>query len=112
MLSGTYRVALARTDVSEKVSSPSSGFLRVMIRFHSLVTVESLLLNLCIEGWSKNTAFWDAFAAVSITDAFWDFVPCSYSSNRRLGGRSKYTFSETSARATGIRYKVPEGIYN
>jgi hypothetical protein len=35
-----YLVALARTDVSENVSSPSSGF-------HSCVTVELLLIGLC-----------------------------------------------------------------
>jgi hypothetical protein len=40
--SGTlYRVALIRTDVSEKVSSPPSVFLR-MIWLHSCITVESL----------------------------------------------------------------------
>jgi hypothetical protein len=51
MLSGTlYRVALVRSDVSEKVSSPYSVFLRV-IGFHNCFTVESLLTSLSIEGY-------------------------------------------------------------
>jgi hypothetical protein len=29
--------------------------------------------------------FLDAFTEVSIIDAFWDFVQCSSSSNRRFG---------------------------
>jgi hypothetical protein len=71
-----YRVALVRTDISENVSFPSSGFLRG-IGFHSYVTVELLLLSLSIEGysvWSKNTVHSDAFTAVSIIDAAWDYV--------------------------------------
>jgi hypothetical protein len=38
--------------------------------------------RLSIEGynlWSENTVFWEAFMVVSITDAFWDYVPCSSS---------------------------------
>jgi hypothetical protein len=62
------RVALVRTNVSENISLLSSGFLRVM-GSNICVTVESLLMSLYIEGsylWSKNTALWDAFTAVSI----------------------------------------------
>jgi hypothetical protein len=73
MPSGTlYCLALVRTDVSENILPPSSGFLTV-IGFHSCVTVESLLYSLSIEGyylWSKNTVFLNAFMAVSIIDAF------------------------------------------
>jgi hypothetical protein len=79
-----YHVAVARTDVSENVSSLSSGFLRVT-RFHSRVTVESLLLIRSIEGyylWLKDTVLWNSFTVVSIMDSFWDFVPCGSSSNR------------------------------
>jgi hypothetical protein len=43
------RVALVRADVSETASSSSSGFLRV-VRFHSCVTMESLLISLSTEG--------------------------------------------------------------
>jgi hypothetical protein len=88
MPSGTlYRVPLVRTDVSENIQPPSSGFLRV-IGFHKCVAVESLLLSLTIEEhslWSNNTVLWDAFTAVSIIDAFWDFLSCSSISNRRFG---------------------------
>jgi hypothetical protein len=45
MPSGTwYRVAVVRTDVSDKVSSLSSGFFRV-IGFYNCVTVERKLWN-------------------------------------------------------------------
>jgi hypothetical protein len=77
-------VALARTDVLENVSSPSSGVLR-LIDFHDCITVETLLLGLFIERyyyWSKNTVFWDAFTAGSIKDAFWDFVSCIIKSQK------------------------------
>jgi hypothetical protein len=47
---GTKRLAVVRTDVSEIISLPSSGFIRV-IGFHSCVTVESLLISLPIEGY-------------------------------------------------------------
>jgi hypothetical protein len=30
--------------------------------------------------------FWDTLTAVSIIDGFWDFVPCSSSSNLHFGG--------------------------
>jgi hypothetical protein len=67
MPSGTlYCVAVFRTDVSENVSSQSSGFLR-LIGFHSCV------ISLSIEGyylWSKSAAFWEAFMVVSVIDAF------------------------------------------
>jgi hypothetical protein len=68
-----YHVALVRTDVSENVSSPSSVFFGIT-GFHSCVAMESLLLNLTIEGcylWSKNAVLWSVFTAVSITDAFY-----------------------------------------
>jgi hypothetical protein len=41
-------VVLVITDVSENMSPPSSGFLKV-IGFHSCVNVESLLVNFSIE---------------------------------------------------------------
>jgi hypothetical protein len=44
-----YRVALVRPNVSENISPPSSGFLGV-IRFHSVITMETLFNNLSIEG--------------------------------------------------------------
>jgi hypothetical protein len=44
-----YRVTVAGTDVSENISLPSSGSLKV-IGFHSCITVESLLIILSIEG--------------------------------------------------------------
>jgi hypothetical protein len=48
MLSGTlYRVALVRTEVSENMSPPFSGYLR-LIEFHSYVTVESLWISLSV----------------------------------------------------------------
>jgi hypothetical protein len=34
---------------------------------------------------SKNTVLWNAFKVVSITDVFWDFIPCSFSSKRHFG---------------------------
>jgi hypothetical protein len=89
------RVAVVRTDVSENVSSLSPRFLAV-ICFHSDVTVESLLLSLFIEGhncWSKNTVFWGVFTAAPIMNAFWDFVSCIFSSNRRFGERIVSIFS-------------------
>jgi hypothetical protein len=78
-----YHIVLVRTEVSENISLPSSGFVGV-IQFHSYVSVESLLISLSIEGyslWSKNNVFWGDFTAVSVIDAFWDFVLCSSSSN-------------------------------
>jgi hypothetical protein len=48
--------------------------------------METLLIILSIEGnyfWSRNTVFWDAFTAVSIADALWDFVPCLLGRSRR-----------------------------
>jgi hypothetical protein len=45
-----YHVAVVRTDVSEKTSAPSSGFLGV-IEFHSCVTVEWLFISLSIDGY-------------------------------------------------------------
>jgi hypothetical protein len=50
-----YRVTLVRTDVSDKVSSPSLGFVSV-IGYYNSVTVEILLLDFSIERyclWSK-----------------------------------------------------------
>jgi hypothetical protein len=44
-----YRVALVITDISGNISPPSSRFLRVM-GFHNLITVESVFINLSIEG--------------------------------------------------------------
>jgi hypothetical protein len=47
--------------------APSSGFLTV-IELHNCVTLESLLIDLSIEGYyvgSKNTVFWEVFTAVS-----------------------------------------------
>jgi hypothetical protein len=77
MSSGTlYHVAVVRTNVSENISPPSSGFLRVR-GFHSCVTMESLLINLSRDGYyvgSKKTVRWDAFRAVSMIDVFWDSV--------------------------------------
>jgi hypothetical protein len=61
-----------RTDVSENISPPSSGFLKVL-RSHIYVTMESLLMSLSIEGYCvalKNTALWDAFTAVSMIEVF------------------------------------------
>jgi hypothetical protein len=49
-----YRVALVRTDVSENITPPSSGFLRVL-GLHSCVTVETLLISLSIERFHGNT---------------------------------------------------------
>jgi hypothetical protein len=54
-----YHLALDGTDVSENISPPSLGFLRV-IGFHSYVTMEPLLISLSIEEYyigSKNTVF-------------------------------------------------------
>jgi hypothetical protein len=49
MSSGTlYRVALVETDVSENLSSPSSGFLK-QIGFHNCITVGTPSLCLSIE---------------------------------------------------------------
>jgi hypothetical protein len=79
MPSGTlYSVALVITDDSENISLPSSGFFR-MIGLHTCVTVESVLINISIEGHyvgSKYTVLWDDFTAVSMKDIFWNFVPC------------------------------------
>jgi hypothetical protein len=51
MASGAlYRVVLVRTDVSENLSSRCSGFLK-LIGFHSCIAVQTLLLNLSIEGY-------------------------------------------------------------
>jgi hypothetical protein len=73
MSSGSFHlVAVVRTDVSDNISPPSSGFL-TMIGFHNCVTVGSLLISLSTEGYfigSKNTVLWDIFTAVSIPDAF------------------------------------------
>jgi hypothetical protein len=44
------RVAIARRDISENVLSPSSGLFKCLIRFHSCITAETLLLSLRIEG--------------------------------------------------------------
>jgi hypothetical protein len=73
-------VALVRTDVSEKISSPSSEFHR-LLGPHSCVTMEPLLISLSIEGYyvRSQNLFWDAFTAVSVIDFFWDFVPCGSS---------------------------------
>jgi hypothetical protein len=61
MSSGTlYHVALVRIDVLENISPPSSWILRV-IRFHSCVTVESLLISHSIEEYYvrlNNVVFW------------------------------------------------------
>jgi hypothetical protein len=81
--------SVIQTEVSENVSSPSSGFLMVK-GFHSCVTVESLLPILSTEGhylWSKNTVFWDAIKAVSIIDGVRDFVQCTSSSIQRFRER-------------------------
>jgi hypothetical protein len=43
-----YRVPVVRTDVSENISLPSSGFFRV-IGFHNCVSVEFLLIGLSTE---------------------------------------------------------------
>jgi hypothetical protein len=72
MLSGNlYREGLVRTDVSETVSSPSSGLLKA-IEFHSCVTVQPTTVDQPLQrGYhvgSKNTVLWDAFTAVSIKD--------------------------------------------
>jgi hypothetical protein len=59
------------------MSPPFSELLR-LLGFYSCVTVESLLTILSIEGYYvglRNTIFCDAFTAVLITDALWDFVP-------------------------------------
>jgi hypothetical protein len=66
-------VVLVRADILKKISPPSSGVLRV-IRFHSCVTVESLLISLSIERHyvgSKNSIFWDVFMVVSMIDIIW-----------------------------------------
>jgi hypothetical protein len=66
-----------------------------MIELHSCVTVESLLISLSIGGyylWSKNTVFWVDFTAVSIIDASWDFVLCSFHLNLRFGEHSATIF--------------------
>jgi hypothetical protein len=65
-----YRAALITTDVSENISPPSSGILKVK-EFHSCGTMEALLVSLSIGGYyagSKNTVFWDVFTAVSMID--------------------------------------------
>jgi hypothetical protein len=70
-------VALVRTFVSENISPPPSGFLSV-VGFHRCVAVASQLISLSIEGHyvvAKNTAFWEVFMAVSMTDVFWNSVP-------------------------------------
>jgi hypothetical protein len=47
-------VAVVITDASENISSPSSGFLKVIGR-HNCVTVESLLISLSIERYCVGT---------------------------------------------------------
>jgi hypothetical protein len=46
-----YPVALARTDVSENLLSPSSRFLK-LIGFHSCITMETLFLSLSVKGYN------------------------------------------------------------
>jgi hypothetical protein len=102
MSSGTlYRVAQVRTNVSENISSPSSGFLKV-ITFHSCVIMESLLVSISVEEsyvGSKNTVFWDVFTAVSVTDVFWDFVnsvvPVRTDDSKNISPPSSGFFRET-----------------
>jgi hypothetical protein len=53
----------------------------------------------CNENLKSYIAFWDAFAEVSIKNGFWDFVPCSTSSNR------------VSRSAHSPRYKVIQDIF-
>jgi hypothetical protein len=33
----------------------------------------------------KNVVFWEVFTAVTMVDAFWEFVPCTSGLNRRFG---------------------------
>jgi hypothetical protein len=78
MPSGTlYPIALVRIVVSEDIAS----IFRV-IGFHSCVTVDSLLIDLPVEGYyllSKKTVLWDAFIVASVIDALWDFIRCGSS---------------------------------
>jgi hypothetical protein len=113
-----YRVALVRSDVSENVSSSSSVFLMV-IRFHSCVTVESLLLSIPAFQHSsipafQQTVFFDhkQYRSVerrryndSVVTQLWNPITL------RDPADGDDTFSETSVRTTATRYKVPEGIY-
>jgi hypothetical protein len=67
-----HRAVLVRTDVSENILSPISGFLRA-IGLHSHISLELLLISLPIKGYYvglKNTVFWDVITAVSVVDIF------------------------------------------
>jgi hypothetical protein len=88
-----YRVALAWTDVSENVLSPSSGFFKTD-NFHRCVTVKTLLLSLPIE--------WERFHDNTSVE--------SYQLTNPQDGDS--TFSETSVQAIATRHQVQEDIFN
>jgi hypothetical protein len=105
---GTFnRVAAVRTDVSENISLVSLVFLR-LIKFHSCVALESLMISLSIDEyylWSTNTVLWDAFMAVPIIDAFWDFTPCSSSSDRRFGEHIAFRPQESYTDRTVVTWR-------
>jgi hypothetical protein len=62
----------------ENIKSYISGLCRTMFSLQKVKVALYLL-------WQTDTVLWDAFTAVSVIDAFCDFVPCSSRSNRRFG---------------------------
>jgi hypothetical protein len=72
MSSGTpYRVALVRTDVSENIASTfrvPQGDRIAQLCSHEIAVDQPFLRRYYVG--SKNSVFWDAFAVVSIIEAF------------------------------------------
>jgi hypothetical protein len=76
MSSGTsYHVDLVRTAVSENISPPSSGFLRVK-GLHSCVTMEWFLISLSIEGYyvGQRTLSFGMFSQQYLLLENWVFI--------------------------------------
>jgi hypothetical protein len=77
MSSGTLCfVAVVRSNVSENILPPSSGFLKVT-GLRSYVTMESLLISLSIERyyvWSKKFVSWDILGRFNSMGVFILFI--------------------------------------
>jgi hypothetical protein len=128
-----YRVALVRTDISENILPPSSGFLRM-----TGLTVELLLISLSIEGyyvWSKDTSSgmfslrhqWqissetlyrvalvrtDVSVNISLINSDSTVKQLKNHITLRNPENGGDIFSETSVLTRVTRQKVPEDIYH
>jgi hypothetical protein len=75
----------------------------------------------------KSTVPWNALTALSIIDAFKEFVPCSFSLNRRFGEHIAFripwlitfygsvaveSLSKTSVPTRAILFIDPEGVHD